>query len=112
VTLGSTSRPATSQPPCLSRKPNARVATTLMQENTNNDSLFNVIKCMNMDIVLTNARASPFFQTCHLIHHFDFEFVKLAKKGVLHCKPLLVLCRLMQHLWGINPLHEQPLDHG
>jgi hypothetical protein len=27
VTLGSTSRPATSQPPCLSRKPNARVAT-------------------------------------------------------------------------------------
>ncbi len=28
VTLGSTSRPATSQPPCLSRKPNARVATT------------------------------------------------------------------------------------
>jgi hypothetical protein len=28
VTLGSTSRPATSQPPCLSRKPNATVATT------------------------------------------------------------------------------------
>ncbi len=27
MTLGSTSRPATSRPPCLSRKPNARVAT-------------------------------------------------------------------------------------
>ncbi len=27
VTPGSTSRPATSQPPCLGRKPNARVAT-------------------------------------------------------------------------------------
>jgi len=30
VTLGSTSRPATSQPPCLGRKPNARVATGKM----------------------------------------------------------------------------------
>ncbi len=30
MTLGSTSRPATSQLPCLSRKPNARVATSMV----------------------------------------------------------------------------------
>jgi hypothetical protein len=65
-----------------------------------------------MDIVLTRACAPPFLQTCHLIHHIDSKFLKLAKKSVLHCKPLLGLCRLMQYLWGINPLHEQLLNHG
>jgi hypothetical protein len=50
---------------------------------------------MNMDIVLTKPCAPPFFQTCHLIHHIDSKFVKLVNKGVLHCKPLLGLCRIM-----------------
>jgi hypothetical protein len=82
-----------------------------VQDNTNNDSLFNVSKCMNMDIVLTKACALPFLQTCHLIHHIDSKFVKLDKKSVLHYKPPLGLCRMIQYLWGINLLHDQPLNH-
>lgn len=48
-----------------------------------------------MDIVLTKACAPPFLQTYHLIHHIDSKFVKLVKKGVLLCKPLLCLCRMI-----------------
>jgi hypothetical protein len=39
VTPGSTSRPATSQPPYLGRKPNARVATLFEVEHVIGDEL-------------------------------------------------------------------------
>jgi hypothetical protein len=52
VTPGSTSRPATSQPPCLGRKPNARVATVSMGVK----EIFPLTKCDNvLDLMFPSA---------------------------------------------------------